>query len=169
VGPAGPEGIAGRDGRDGQPGPQGPPGNAAADPNAVTATISVTGQKQGSFSTTPIAVAGFSHAIISPRDLASGLPTGKRQHQPILITKHIDATTPKLLEALVTNENLPTVTITLVQGGNNVMTIKLTNASISQYGAHGESETWSFTYQKIEWTWLDGGITAQDDWESTAS
>jgi type VI secretion system secreted protein Hcp len=23
-----------------------------------------------------------------------------------------------------------------------------------------------FTYQKIEWTWNDGGITAGDDWES---
>jgi type VI secretion system secreted protein Hcp len=24
----------------------------------------------------------------------------------------------------------------------------------------------AFTYQKIEWTWVDGGITAMDDWES---
>jgi len=29
------------------------------------------------------------------------------------------------------------------------------------------TESWSFTYQKIEWTWLgDGGISAQDDWEA---
>ena len=24
----------------------------------------------------------------------------------------------------------------------------------------------SFTYQKIEWTWLDGGITATDSWDT---
>ena len=24
----------------------------------------------------------------------------------------------------------------------------------------------SFAYQKIQWTWVDGGITASDDWES---
>lgn len=24
----------------------------------------------------------------------------------------------------------------------------------------------SLTYRKIEWTWVDGGITAQDDWEA---
>ena len=24
----------------------------------------------------------------------------------------------------------------------------------------------TFTYQKIEWTWTDGGITASDDWET---
>jgi len=26
----------------------------------------------------------------------------------------------------------------------------------------------SFVYQKIIWTWTDGGITAEDDWESPA-
>ena len=26
-----------------------------------------------------------------------------------------------------------------------------------------------FTYQKIEWTWVDGGITASDDWEAPVS
>ena len=172
VGPVGPagtaglQGVAGRDGRDGQPGPQGPPGTVS-DLNAVTATISVTGAKQGSFSTQPIPVIALSHAIISPRDAASGLPTGKRQHQPIVIVKHIDAATPLLLNALVTNENLSSVTITLAESGTNVMTIKLTNGGIAQYASHGETETWSFTYQKIEWTWIDGGITAQDDWEST--
>jgi type VI secretion system secreted protein Hcp len=23
-----------------------------------------------------------------------------------------------------------------------------------------------FTYKKIEWTWMDGGINAGDDWEA---
>jgi hypothetical protein len=31
------------------------------------------------------------YAIVSPRDAASGLPTGKRQHQPIRITKDVGA------------------------------------------------------------------------------
>jgi type VI secretion system secreted protein Hcp len=46
------------------------------------------------------------------------------------------------------------------------MTIKLTNASVSDRVQKGDLETISFTYQKIEWTWVDGGITAQDDWEA---
>ena len=29
-----------------------------------------------------------------------------------------------------------------------------------------EYEEISFTYQSIEWTWVDGGITAKDDWEA---
>lgn len=50
-----------------------------------------------------------------------------------------------------------------------VATIKLTNANISAYVTHGLTESWSFTYQKIEWAWLgDGGISAQDDWEAVS-
>jgi type VI secretion system secreted protein Hcp len=29
-----------------------------------------------------------------------------------------------------------------------------------------EYEEVAFTYQKIEWTWNDGGIMAMDDWEA---
>ena len=46
------------------------------------------------------------------------------------------------------------------------MTVKLTNASISDRHEHGATEQISFTYQKITWTWIDGGITAEDDWEA---
>jgi len=168
VGPQGPQGIqgaAGRDGRDGQPGPAGPAGGTA-DPDAVAATVTVTGQKQGAFSQTPIAVTAVSHEIVSPRDPASGLPTGKRQHKPITITKEVDASSPLFLNALVENENLPTVVITLTSGGSTE-TITLTNASISQYDLHGSNETWQFTYQKIEWT--VGNTVAQDDWEAPTS
>ena len=90
-------------------------------------------------------------------------------HKPISITKQLDATTPLLLNALVNNENLTSVLIGLLRDGKQVATIKLTNASISDYVANGGNETWSFTYQKITWTWVDGGITAQDDWEAPVS
>lgn len=33
---------------------------------------------------------------IAPRDPATGLPTGKRMHKPIVITKQSDKSTPKL-------------------------------------------------------------------------
>ena len=37
------------------------------------------------------------------------------------------------------------------------------NPEIQKYAEYAEI---AFTYQKIEWTWTDGGITAGDDWES---
>ncbi len=175
VGPAGPQGEPGAQGPAGQQGPAGPAGRdgasggAPADPDAVAGTLTVTGARQGAFSTTPITLLGLSHEIVSPRDPASGLPTGKRQHKPLIITKQLDKSSPLFLNALVTNENLTAVTISLTRDGQPVATIKLTNASIADYTDHGDTEHWSFTYQKIEWTWLDGGITAEDDWEAPVS
>lgn len=52
----------------------------------------------------------LSQAIVSPRDAASGLPTGKRQHKPMTITKSVDKATPVLYN-LVVPESGSTVTI----------------------------------------------------------
>jgi type VI secretion system secreted protein Hcp len=50
-------------------------------------------------------------------------------------------------------------------------TIKLTNANESSFTQScltqfSDCETVGFTYQKITWTWVDGGTTAEDDWEA---
>ena len=84
-----------------------------------------------------------------------------------MVTMPWGRTTPLFLNALVTNENLTNVTVNLLENGAPVATIVLTNASVASYTEAGERVTFSFTYQKIEWTWLDGGIIAQDDWQST--
>jgi len=47
--------------------------------------------------------------------------------------------------------------------------VQITNAQISDVVQHGSTETISFTYQKITWTWVAGGITAEDDWEAPVS
>jgi type VI secretion system secreted protein Hcp len=154
AGPAGAQGPAGRDGRDG----------TSSNPDALDGTMAITGQ--GFDANSLIVLTGLSHEVVSPRDPASGLATGKRMHKPIMLTKEMDKSSPLLMKALVTNQTLPAVQIGLKKGGQTVATIKLTNAQVSSYVTHGLIETWSFTYQKIQWTWLDGGVTAQDDWES---
>ena len=132
-----------------------------------------------------IKVFGYSHEITSPRDPSSGLPTGKRQHKPFVIKKEIDKATPLLYKALVSNENLTEVTLFFwgpsvgpTGTGAEVLyyTVKLTNANISSYKSYSNPhqnsagmdsmEELAFTYQKIEWTFKEGGITAYDDWEA---
>jgi type VI secretion system secreted protein Hcp len=169
VGPAGPQGVAGVQGAAGQPGPAGPQGEPPPDPDSVAATVMVTGQTQGKFSSDPIDVTAISHEIVSPRDPASGLPTGKREHKPIVLTMDWGPSTPLFLNALTQNENLTSVLIGLLRDGKQVATIQLVDASVSQFDQHGENVTVQFTYQKIVWTWVDGGITAQDDWEAPNS
>jgi len=136
-----------------------------------------------------IKVLEYSHGIVSPRDPQSGLPTGQRVNKPVVITKEVDKSSPILYNVLCTNENLSELTIKFwspqIKAASGVgsehqnYTIKLTNANIAgmdvltQEFSHVDNlasaklvEKLSFTYQKIEWTWTDGGITAQDDWEA---
>jgi type VI secretion system secreted protein Hcp len=133
-----------------------------------------------------IQVIAVTHEIISPRDAASGQATGKRQHKPIVITKEIDRSTPLLRQALVTNEHLTDWLLqffkTMPDGTERCyFTIKLTDVSIASASFMmpntenpatkniPEYEELAFTYRKIEWTWTDGAITAQDDWSVTAA
>ena len=135
-----------------------------------------------------IGVIAMSHEIVSPRDPQSGLPTGQRMHKPFVITKELDKSSPILYNALCTNENLTEVVIkfwtpqikaaTGVGGEVQHYTVKLTNANIASISFRQanirhtdlvkftEYEEIAYTYQKIEWTWNDGGITADDDWEA---
>lgn len=154
------------------------------------AYLSITGQKQGKIKgpvtlvgrKDTIQVLGGVHEIVSPRDIQSGLPTGQRMHKPLTLTKEIDCSTPLLMNALVTNENLKDVVLQLWQqdrGGRDApfFTIHLINANISVYRLllsfdgsepvqHTEREEFTFTYQKITWTWESGAITSGDDWEA---
>ena len=163
---------------------------------ALNAYLKLKGKKQGDIkgSVTQkgregmIMVIAVNHEIVSPRDAASGLATGRRQHKPFIITKEIDKSTPLLYNALVSNETLSTFELKFfkpqVNGSSGVgaemnhYTVKLTNATIASLDSvmHNNKnadlmnlplmETIAFTYQKIEWIWNDGGITATDDWEN---
>ena len=53
-----------------------------------------------------IEVIAYRHTIVAPRDAASGLPTGKRQHLPFTVTKPVDKATPMILQALVNNDSI---------------------------------------------------------------
>ena len=158
---------------------------------ALNAYLKLTGQKQGEIKGSvtqkgregKIAVIAVSHEIISPRDAASGLPTGKRMHKPFVITKELDKSSPLLYNVLVNNENLTQWELQFFQPSatgteKQHYTVKLTNANIASIDFRmannkhpdlmkfAEYEEVAFTYQKIEWTWNEGGITAMDDWEA---
>ena len=157
---------------------------------ALNAYLRLTGETQGEIrgSVTQagreesIMVIAYEHDVVSPRDAASGLPTGKRQHRPLTITKEIDKSSPLLMTLLVNNENITEWKLEFWRPSRSGKeqqhyTIELVNATISAIRAemlnnkypenmqHREREHVSFVYQKVIWTWMDGGITAEDDWE----
>lgn len=160
---------------------------------ALNAYLKLKGQKQGEIKGSviqkgkenKIQVIAVSHDLSSPRDAATGLAKGRRMHKPF-ITKETDKASPLLYNALVNNEAITEFELqfwtpqTSASAGigkeKQHYTIRLTNASISdikfrmlnnnnpELAIFTEFEEVSFTYQKIEWTWMDGSITAMDDW-----
>lgn len=159
---------------------------------AINAFLRLKGQKQGEIKGSAtlkgregrIMVNAACHEIVSPRNPASGLPTGKRMHKPFVITKEIDRSSPLLYTALATNENISEWELQFwepVMGAGTEKqhyTIKLFNANIAginfqmpntrnpDFMKYGEYEEISFTYQKIQWIWTEGAIISEDAWES---
>lgn len=163
---------------------------------ALNAYLTLKGQKQGEVKGSvtqkgregKINVIAVSHSIVCPRDPQSGLPTGQRQHKPFVITKELDKSSPILYNILCTNENLIEWTLQFwtpqVRAATGVATevqhytVRLTNANIASINfvqpnvrdpnlaKFAEYEEVAFTYEKIEWTWMDGGIMAMDEWEA---
>lgn len=161
----------------------------------------ITGQKQGVIKggviqkgrEGTIEVNYFQQKGLSPRDAASGLPTGKRSYEPIVFRKSTDQSSPLLLSAFTNNENLTTVnfdfwaaaTVGTTGGGTevNYYKVELVNASIASMDTfmpdnnalvngtgqgQGLLEEITLTFQKITWTFVNGGITATDDFQSPA-
>jgi type VI secretion system secreted protein Hcp len=158
---------------------------------ALNAYLRLTGETQGEIKGSvtqygredSILIIASNHEIVSPRDAASGLPTGKRQHKPITIIKEVDQSSPLLYQALVNNENFPEWELQFWRAGirrrqTQFYTVQLVNAQITaihfelpntrypETARLNEFEQVSFVYQRIRWTWEDGGITAEDDWET---
>jgi len=163
---------------------------------ALNAYLKLKGQKQGVVKGSvtqkgregKIMVISAHHEVVSPTDPASGLATGKHLHKPFVIAKEVDKSSPVLYNMLVNNENItewelqfwtPSLKSGTGAGAETQhYTVKLTNSRIIDIGfrmlnnknpeliKYAEYEEIAFSYEKIEWIWTDGGITAQDDWES---
>jgi type VI secretion system secreted protein Hcp len=153
----------------------------AADPIEATIT-GPNGPITGDAKNGSVIVLGFEHEVVSPRDAASGLPTGRRQHKPVRIVKAIDKATPLLYRAIARNETLPTVVLrffkTSSQGKVQYYTVTLTDASVAgirQWKPNtrdasadraGDLEEVSFIYRSITWTFEDGGLEETDNWST---
>jgi type VI secretion system secreted protein Hcp len=145
-----------------------------------------TGDIKGDLSDNSIEGLAYQHEIVSPRDAASGLATGRRQHKPLTIVKSLDKATPLLYKMLATNE---TGDVSLKfwrkdpKTGQTAhyYTIELKNATISNIrdwkpntrdlsaDRAGDLEEVSFTYERITWTYVEGGVSFEDSWAASAN
>lgn len=166
---------------------------------ALPAYISITGKKQGLITRDALTkesvgsayqsdhkdeaiVQAFSHQIVKPYDPQTGMPTGMRTHQSVIVTKVFDRASPLLQQALCTGEVIESVVINWYRTTNGVQelyyTTTLENAEIVHIkdymhncqdtaNAHfTHLEDVHFNYRKITWTHNVSTTTASDDWDT---
>ena len=154
--------------------------------------VTIVGRKQGKFRGEAnntsrmykdrIVGTNFSMGIKSPRDAASGLPTGRRAYSQLCFAKEWGAASPQLYSAASGNEVLSEVTFDFVRQGPSgdepiYQTIKLTDATVADIRSTTPPATGAtltravdevcFTFKKITIENKDGRTTFTDDWQAT--
>jgi len=134
------------------------------------------------------------YEIEAPRDAHTGLATGKREHKPVIFEGPLDSSVINWKTAIVNNETLTTVTFNFYQtvtagltqgtaagsGGEAkaFYTIELKNAVVSKiefvspYSRSADPEIKNkeihyrvhLTFMEITATWVEGGVTVNDNW-----
>jgi type VI secretion system secreted protein Hcp len=131
----------------------------------------------------------FKYTLKSPRDVATGQATGKRQHGPVKLTRKVSESSPQWFAAMATNDTIKSITIDFLRPdprGVEVVaySFRLTNVQVSEisqyYGSgvekpgtqaaasRGDSlyEDISLVFQRIEVTSPGSKSSAMDEWIS---
>jgi len=127
-----------------------------------------------------VALSSFSWGVSQPASSHSGLATGKRQYEPIRFIKQIDKSSPILAKHCATGQHIPKAVLYVRRPNANggletyykiefedcLITSVRAGVDLDSDGRSELVEEFTITFKKITWTWIDGGITAEDDWEA---
>jgi len=126
----------------------------------------------------------YMQAVKTARETGSGLATGRRQYDPLMIRKRIDKASPLLQKSLTTNAVIGGVFKFFrpnpVGDGTTeqfyTVEIKLGRiASINQWvddtfdpalANRPPLEEVTFVFHTISWTYTNGGVTHEDTWNT---
>jgi len=125
----------------------------------------------------------YQQAVKTAREAGSGMATGRRQYEPLLVRKRIDKSSPLLAKSMVENTKIdatfkffrpnPTGDGTTEQ----FYTVGIKNgriASLNQYvpdtivpasSTEPPLEEITFVFHSISWTYTNGGVTHEDTWD----
>ena len=159
----------------------------AAMRRAADISLNVTGTKQGEFKggskktdrANAFDIWDTNYQVVSPRDVATGQATGRRQHHPLVVYTEVEkGGVPMLFTALITNESLSKCLLKYWRSDSKsskqvvYYTIELNNAVVSELEVFCDEDgrpnaKIAFTFDKITMTWVDGNITGTDTWHGT--
>lgn len=125
----------------------------------------------------------FQSGVITARESGSGLATGRRQYKPIVIHKRIDKASPLLMKALCENQAIEGTfkffrpnpngdgtteqffTIEFKRGRINDVEILSPDVLAPASTNAPPTESVSFVFHTISWTYTNGGVTHEDTWD----
>lgn len=128
-----------------------------------------------------IEVLEFHHEVRIPTDPHTGKLAGVRRHEPLIIIKAFDKSTPYLYKACTNGQTLQSVEIkwyqiddtgTETEYFNHLLEqVKIVSVKPIMYNVKDKAkenlvhmEEVAFRYQKISWTYVDGTIQHMDSW-----
>ena len=172
------------------PSPQ--PTSTVGPVGTADAFLAIVGKKQGPLKgecsavghVDDITVRSWQWGMTAPTAVGSTQATRRRVHEALIVTKHLDSASTKLMSALSVNEELKSVTLSLRKAGNHkddFFTIKLEGGRVSSLHVEadesgGVHEVVKFAFQKIEVTYqaqltaggLGGAQVFQDELEAAS-
>lgn len=158
---------------------------------SIPGYMTITGENQGAIAGSSfkqgqedtIEVLSFDHLIELPARQETQITTGDPVHRPVVLSKEVDASTPKLYQALCRQELLEFLEIRWFrhtpEGKEELFyTVVLTNALIvaiqpwsadyldERYEHYRPMEKISFAYEAIRWSWgADGDVEYEAVWD----
>ncbi len=124
----------------------------------------------------------YEQAVKTAREAGSGMATGRRQYEPLLIRKRLDKSTPLIAKALVENTVIsadfkffrpnPTgdgtteqfYTVSIKQGRIATQKQWSPDTIVPATSTEPAMEEISFVFHTISWTFTNGGVTHEDTW-----
>jgi type VI secretion system secreted protein Hcp len=124
----------------------------------------------------------FLDSVRTARERGSGQATGRRTYEPVKVTKRIDKSSPLLAKALCNNEVIEGIfkffrpnpagdgttqhffTVEIKEGRVAAVDRFSPDVSDPASALMPPTETVSFVFHNITWTYEDGGVTHHDNW-----
>ncbi len=143
--------------------------------NDIKGSVTVA-EREGS-----IEILHFDHELRIPIDNDTGELTGTRKHEPFVITKAVDSSTPYLYKACANGQTLKQLELKWYRIDDTgaekeyfcqkLEDVKITSIAPTMHNVkdldkerYPHLETVSLRYKKITWTYIDGNIEFTDSW-----
>jgi len=126
----------------------------------------------------------YNQSVKTARETGSGMATGRRQYEPLMIRKRIDKASPLLYKALVENTVIdgtfkffrpnPTgdgtteqfYTVVIKRGRISAISQTVPDTIHPASTSDPPLEEVSMVFHTISWTYTNGGVTHEDTWDA---